>query len=47
MQIICENDEIFQSYIEIKLIYDNLNFAVNPTVSGSYKSSEPYCEWEL
>ena len=21
--------------------------AVNPTVSGNHKSSEPYCEWEL
>lgn len=25
----------------------NILIIVNPTMSGNYKSSEPYCEWEL
>ena len=33
---ICEVYEISQSHIDLNMIYDNLNLAVNPTVSGSY-----------
>ena len=34
-------------FIDILEMFVILLLAVNPTVSGNDKSSEPYCEWEL
>ena len=36
-----------RKYLLSKPSYVILTVVVSPTLSGIFKSSEPYCEWEL